>query len=135
MKVYLAGAIWGVKDPATWRRDVTAQLPEGWEAINPMDLELFVDNEDANPELVVERDLHAIEECDAVLALITQPSWGTAMEVFFAHEMGIPVIGWNPRPDGRPVGPWLRVHTRALTNDFAAVKLFLETLQKDKLKC
>ena len=50
MKVYLAGAIYGVKDPITWRRDVTALLPEDWEAVERMQIELFVEDENADVE-------------------------------------------------------------------------------------
>lgn len=140
MKVYLAGGIWGVKDPVTWRRDVAAQLPEGWEAVDPTQIELFVESEDDDTDnekarKIVDVDLAAIEDSDAIIALVNQPSWGTAMEIFYAHELGLPVIGWNPRSDGRPVGPWLRVHCNAITADFAAVKLFLQAILEKQLKC
>ena len=128
MKVYLAGAIHGVEDPITWRQDVTYLLPTGWEAVDPMQIELFVENEDAdeNARKVVEVDLAAIRECDAVLVSIGIPSWGTAMEVFYAHSLGIPVIGWNP--EEKPFGPWLKVHCKYIFSDFYNIKLVLQNL-------
>ena len=128
MRVYLGGAIRGVKDPISWRRAVTEQLPEGWEAIDPTKIELFVDNEDdyEGAKRVVSGDLRAIETCDAMLALINVPSWGTAMEIFYANQLKIPVIGWNA--GGGSVGPWLQVHCNWILSDFEDIKLFLQNL-------
>jgi len=116
-RIYLAGAIWGVKDPFTWRRDVAVNLPEGWEAVNPLDLgDGIFDENTETPEMVVERDFQAIIECRHVLARIDMPSWGTAMEIRFAKEKEVPVFGWTVG-NQRPVGPWLRAHCAVLTHD------------------
>jgi nucleoside 2-deoxyribosyltransferase len=130
LKVYLAGAIWEAKDPVSWRRAVTDQLPAGWEAIDPTQIELFVENEhaDENARRVVETDLEAIRSCDAVIAMISQPSWGTAMEIFYAHCLGIPVLGWNPHPAGKKVGPWVKFHCYLVSCDFDIVKGHLQTI-------
>lgn len=129
MKVYLAGGIWGVKDPITWRRHATEQLPEGWEALDPTQIELFIENEDAdeNAQKIVDLDLAAIKDSDAMIAMISQPSWGTAMEMFYANNIGVPVIGWNPHPAGRKVGPWVRAHCIMLTSNFEDVKMALQS--------
>lgn len=128
MRIYLAGAIWGVVDPITWRRKLTSQLPEGWEVIDPTQIELFVDNEVdyESAQKLVSGDLRAIESCDVMLALLNTPSWGTAMEIFYANQLGIPVIGWNP--EGKPVGPWLVVHCEDILSNFEDIKLFLQNL-------
>jgi nucleoside 2-deoxyribosyltransferase len=129
MRIYLAGAIWGIKDPFTWRKHAALDLPD-WEIIDPTKTELFVENEheDENARKVVADDLRAIESCNAVLAMISEPSWGTAMEMFYAYQLKIPVIGWNPWPGGRTVGPWIKVHCNIVTSDFRDVKQFLQTL-------
>ena len=90
MKVYLAGGIWGVKDPITWRKHVTNDLHEGWEAIDPTQIELFVENEhaDENAQRIVDIDLAAIRDSDAMIAMISQPSWGTAM--WYASHTSLP---------------------------------------------
>ena len=62
----------------------------------------------------------------AVLVSISIPSWGTAMEVFYAHSLGIPVIGWNP--EEKPFGPWLKVHCKYIFSDFYNIKLVLQNL-------
>jgi hypothetical protein len=60
--------------------------------------------------------------------MISQPSWGTAMEIFYAHGLKIPVIGWNPHPAGRMVGPWVKFHCSIVTSNFEEAKQFLQTL-------
>lgn len=129
-KVYLAGPIFGVADPDTWRNDVTAQLPKGWEAVNPLKIERHVAGTKDQAKRIILADLKAIDNCEAMLALIDEPSWGTAMEIFYADEMCIPVIGWQPKNKGRPVGPWLQVHCSLITADFAEAMRYL----KNKVK-
>jgi nucleoside 2-deoxyribosyltransferase len=123
--VYLAGPITEDADPRTWRENVAAQLPPGWQAIDPVKIEFAL----RNPREIVDTDLTAIEECDAVLALVDRPSWGTAMEIFYSHELGIPVIGWMPKPNGRPLSPWLTLHCNVIVRDFADAMTYL---QKEK---
>ena len=48
------------------------------------------------------------------------------MEVFYAHSLGIPVIGWNP--EEKPFGPWLKVHCKYIFSDFYNIKLVLQNL-------
>jgi nucleoside 2-deoxyribosyltransferase len=129
-KVYLAGPVFGCADPETWRNDVTAQLPKGWEAVNPLKIERFTSDTKDQARRIVTADLKAIDYCDAMLALIDDPSWGTAMEIFYADETCIPIIGWQPKFNGRPVSPWLQVHCALITSDFAEAMKFL----KNKIK-
>lgn len=128
MKVYLGGAIDEAKDPFGWRKTVAAQLPEGWEAVDPIDLNNgpFKPGDDA--QKLVDADLDAIEGCDAFIAMISQASWGTGMEIFYAHGCGIPIIGWNPHPAGRLVGPWLTVHCSLITVNLDEVNRYLQNL-------
>lgn len=120
MRIYLAGAITDIVDPTSWRRAVTKQLPDGWEAVDPTLFKYEDDNE------LVAGDLKAIENCDAVLALINTPSWGTGMEIFYANQLKIPVIGWNPSE--RLISPWVRVHCEDILSDFEDIKVFLQNL-------
>jgi nucleoside 2-deoxyribosyltransferase len=52
---------------------------------------------------IVEGDLEEIRSCDAVLAAFTAPDEGTAMEAWYAHEQGIPVIAYT---GGTPAHSW-----------------------------
>lgn len=123
-KLYLAGPITETDDPATWRVTVANQLPEPWQAVDPIKMEIT-----GQPSWeIVETDLHAISQCDALLALADEPSWGTAMEIFYAtHQPQIPVIAWRPK-NHRPPSPWLREHSRYIVNDWGAVKAILGAL-------
>lgn len=131
-KVYLAGAIWGIEDPDTWRNEVTAQLPKGWEAVNPLKIERHAQGTKDLARRIIDTDLAAIDECDAVLAWIDVPSWGTAMEIFYSNEMCIPVIGWQPNHADRAVSPWLQVHCTIITSDIAEAMKYLKNKLRDK---
>jgi nucleoside 2-deoxyribosyltransferase len=52
---------------------------------------------------IVEGDLEDIRSCDAVLAAFTAADEGTAMEAWYAHSLGKPVIAYT---GGSPVHPW-----------------------------
>jgi nucleoside 2-deoxyribosyltransferase len=128
MKLYLAGAIQNASDPITWRRNLTTKMPEGWEVIDPTEINLFVGTED-NIEAarrIVTNDLNAIRKCDALLALVNIASWGTGMEIFFAYQLKVPIIIWSP--GGKPVGPWLQFHSTVVLSEFADIKVFLRNL-------
>jgi nucleoside 2-deoxyribosyltransferase len=44
-----------------------------------------------------------IESCDAVLAAFTSPDDGTAIEAWYAHSLGKPVVAYT---GGTPPHPW-----------------------------
>jgi nucleoside 2-deoxyribosyltransferase len=127
MRIYLAGAIRNTDDATTWRRDAASQLPD-WDVIDPTRLEQFIEDQHAeeNARKIVRDDLRAVESSNVVLALVDMPSWGTAMEIFYASQLKIPVIGWNP--GNNPVSPWLMVHCNIIIPDFWSVKKHLQTL-------
>ena len=52
---------------------------------------------------IVEGDLADIDACDAVLADFTRPDEGTAMEAWYAHARGTPVVVYT---GGTPAHPW-----------------------------
>ncbi len=106
MRVYLSGPISGCTDAECkdWREAVKIRLPD---AIDPMCWD-YRGREDRNYEAIVERDLEDIKECDALLVNCSGPSWGTAMEVFYAHRLDMPVLVVHPTE--MPISPWLRCH-------------------------
>jgi nucleoside 2-deoxyribosyltransferase len=53
---------------------------------------------------IVEGDLADIDSCAAVLADLSEPDEGTAMEARYAHTRGTPVFAVA---GGRPVHPWV----------------------------
>lgn len=107
--VYLAGAVFGLDDRGQrWRQQAIEWMPDCWVAVNPMLVELAA----TDPEALVRADYVSIMSCDAVLAHVEQPSWGTAMELAFARQWNIPVIGWK-LVQGE-ISPWLKVHLTCL---------------------
>lgn len=103
--VYLAGAIHGVADPQSWRAACALRLStHNIHALDPLKIETDgLSNSD-----IVNVDYCAILRSFAVIADVRTPSWGTAMEIAFAKQHGIPVVGW-----GNPYAPqskWLLAH-------------------------
>ena len=98
-RVYLAGPPYAEE----YRRRATRLLEEhGWEPVDPMRRDFRGRTEGREPELV-EGDLADIDACDAVLADFTRPDEGTAMEVWYAHGRGKPVVVYT---GGSPPHPW-----------------------------
>jgi nucleoside 2-deoxyribosyltransferase len=99
MKVYLAGPPFAEE----YRRRAAALVDQiGWEAVDPMRRD-YRGRTEGNEAEIVEGDLAEIESCDAVLAAFTSPDEGTAMEAWYAHSIGKPVIAYTA---GTPAHPW-----------------------------
>jgi nucleoside 2-deoxyribosyltransferase len=98
-RVYLAGPPYA--DEYRWRaaRLVKAR---GWEPVDPMRRD-FRGRTLGHEHELVEGDLADIDSCDAVLAAFTHPDEGTAMETWYAHAHGKPVVVYT---GGTPPHPW-----------------------------
>jgi nucleoside 2-deoxyribosyltransferase len=59
---------------------------------------------------IVHGDLDDIRRSQFVLVNAVRPSWGTAMEIVYAHQLGIPVVAWT---GDASVSPWLRYHSES----------------------
>ena len=84
------------------RRAIELVRRAGWEPVDPFRRDFRGETEGHELE-IVEGDLEDIEACDAVLAAFTQPDEGTAMEAWYAHGLGKPVIAYT---GGTPAHPW-----------------------------
>ena len=82
----------------------------GFEAVDPMRRD-FRSRTEGHETEIVEGDLEEIADSDAVLADFTRPDEGTAMEAWYAHSRGIPVVGYT---GGTPAHPWAVYVTRSL---------------------
>lgn len=123
--VYLAGPIWKDDDPRSWRERAAASLPKGWEALDPLKFE--VDYE--KPDEIVKLDYGLILKSQAIIANVCRPSWGTAMELAFAHANSRPVFAFGVRPDERATqSPWLRHHVTTLRFSLESALLDLSSL-------
>jgi nucleoside 2-deoxyribosyltransferase len=98
-RVYLAGP----PHADEYRRRAKALVSQiGWEPVDPMRRD-FRGRTQGNEVEIVEGDLAEIESCDAVLAAFTSPDEGTAMEAWYAHGLGKPVVAYT---GGSPPHPW-----------------------------
>jgi len=98
-RVYLAGPPFAEE----YRRRASALLNDaGCEPVDPMRRD-FRGRTGGNEQEIVESDLAEIDSCDVVLADFTRPDEGTAMEAWYAHGKGIPVVAYT---SGQPVHPW-----------------------------
>lgn len=114
MKGYLAGAINGMSDAEAngWRGEAKALMPEV-EWLDPMRRD-YRGREAENVEDIVRGDLADIAACDVLLVYAVRPSWGTAMEVVYAHQMGKHIVVVCERPS-----PWLLYHSTITVRSLA----------------
>ena len=98
-RVYLAGPPFADE----YRRRATALVREhDGEPVDPMRRD-FRGGTEGHEEEIVSGDLADIDSCDAVLAAFTKPDEGTAMEAWYAHSRGIPVVAYT---GGEWAHPW-----------------------------
>jgi nucleoside 2-deoxyribosyltransferase len=105
MKVYLAGGINGLSDTdcRDWRERAKELLNA--ETLDPMRRD-YRGQEAENALEIVTGDLADIDDCEIVLVNAIRPSWGTAMEIFYAaHVKEKQVVGFVP--DIEKASPWL----------------------------
>lgn len=101
--VYLASRMTGLGDRGGAWREEAARLLAPLPILDPLKLEL----PSHSPKDIVGTDVAAIASSGAVLAYVGRESWGTAMELWVAKQLSVPVFGWvEPGFDG-PLSPWL----------------------------
>jgi nucleoside 2-deoxyribosyltransferase len=123
-RVYLAGPPFAEE----YRRRAAALLREtGLEPVDPMRRD-FRGNTIGHESEIVEGDLEDIRGCDAVLAAFTSPDEGTAMEAWYAHSLGKPLIAYT---GGSPVHPWTAYVSTGIAADLdEAIVMLIETLAR-----
>src|SRR5512133_3645148 len=99
-RIYLAGPPFAEEYR---RRAVALVCALGCEPVDPMRCD-FRGRTEGHEAEIVEGDLEEIASCDAVLAAFTAPDEGTAMEAWYAHSLGLPVIAYT---GGTPAHPWM----------------------------
>jgi len=121
-RVYLAGPPFAEE----YRRRAAALLRDaGVEPVDPMRRD-FRGNTAGHEAEIVEGDLEDIRGCDVMLAAFTAPDEGTAMEAWYAHSLGKPVVAYT---GGSPVHPWSAYVSVATAADLEeAIATLLERL-------
>jgi hypothetical protein len=117
-QIYLTGDVVESSDLAgladaepDWRSRALSKLQRyGMRVINPI---VGVGATDETLERRVRRALDMIDQADAVLANLQKPSYGTPMEIFYAHRRGkmVAVVGQSP------YSPWVLSHSNARFDD------------------
>jgi len=114
-RVYLSGPIYGTTDQEQeWRMIATGRLKNLFEILNPLDRDFRGTKFDVvNSSKIVRDDMAAVDHSNVVLANAEKPGWGTAMEIFYAHMKGKPVLFFtsNDNPS-----PWLLARARQFTS-------------------
>lgn len=116
--LYLCGGINGLSDVDAkgWREQATAALTERFAVRDPMARD-YRRREAENVDAIVDGDLADIRACDVLLVNASRPSWGTAMEVYFAHSVGRYVVAFGAGPSP---SPWLVRHSHFIAGDLNA---------------
>ncbi len=112
-RVYLAGPPYADEYR---RRAATLLRKSGLEPVDPMRRD-FRGQTEGNEAEIVEGDLAEIDACDAVLAAFTAPDEGTAMEAWYAHGRGKPVVAYT---GGTPAHPWTVYVAAAVCSELEA---------------
>lgn len=108
MITYLCGGINGLTDSQCrdWREIAKEQLKT--DTLDPMRRD-YRGKEDESVSDIVRGDLDDIQvSSDCLLVNAEKPSWGTAMEIVYAHQIGLPIVAFV-LPESR-ISPWLRYH-------------------------
>ena len=119
--IYLAGPIMGKTDEEAkgWRNEVKNGIYKSMcEFLDPMDRDYRgIEDVEALAAEIVENDKRDIMRSDILLVNWTIPGTaGTAMEIHFAHLLGIPVV--IVMKEGARISPWIRYHSTIITNCF-----------------
>lgn len=128
--VYLCGGINGMDDEQAkgWRETAKAAFDGKLIVSDPM-IRDYRGREDECYREIVKYDLCDISVSHALLVNAARPSWGTAMEVYFAasiQDRGPTKFIVSVVPDG-PVSPWLRYYsTRIVKTLDEGIRLVLE---------
>jgi len=125
VKVYLAGPVKEAEDSGVGWRETIAEKTS-LTTLNPLDkYNSETDPEDWSSRRIVLEDLEMISQSDGVLvAYDGEPTWGTPMEIRYAHNSGIPVaLAWTC---DRQVSPWASQHVTLIRSDIERCAKVLE---------
>ncbi len=131
MKIYLCGPINGRSDAdcKDWRELVKKR----WhgECIDPMRRDYRGrEQEPGIAAEIVAGDMEDIQACDGVLVYVDKPSFGTAMEILLAHQMGKPVSVIDATD--KPLSPWLTHHATHISKHMSVALASLAMSLKGK---
>ena len=122
--VYLAGPIFGHGDNECikWRKKATELLhAKGIMTLDPMkDDYRGLETKTDVANRIVKNDKSRLMSCDTVLAYSPAPSYGTAMEIYFAWSLHKQILTISEHQS-----PWLKFHS---CETYPTIERALETL-------
>lgn len=121
--VYLCGGINGLSDSEAtdWREDTKVALAGKFSFLDPMRRD-FRGREADSVREIIDGDLSDIDVSDILIVNAARPSWGTAMEVFYANTQGKMIF--TVCPGDRP-SPWLIGHSSRIFKSLSEACEFL----------
>ncbi len=107
MNIYLCGGINKLSDAdcRDWR-EAAKELLSDHNCIDPMRRD-YRGKELVSVSPIVIGDIKDIRQSDVILVNASRPSWGTAMEIRLAHDLGRFVVAFGA---GDKPSPWLIYH-------------------------
>lgn len=110
-RIYLAGGINGLNDDEVfaWRRRAASILSPLYVILDPSEHD-FRGIEETSVDEIVGGDIAEIASSNLLLVRAERPSWGTAIELRIAWELGVPAVVWGA---GDRPSPWLVFHSVA----------------------
>ena len=132
-RVYLSGPIYGTTDQEqSWRRQAAKLLGKAYDVLDPMRRDYRnIRYNTVNSRDIIRHDLEEVDHCHVVLANCERPGWGTAMEIFYAHMKGKPVLFFT---SNKNPSPWLLAHARNVGTMGNAVRELLK-FKKTIVEC
>jgi len=122
--VYLCGGINKLKDLEckAWREKAKSLLKDvTW--LDPLRRD-FRASEKGNEAAIVKGDLIDIDASDYILVNGSRPSWGTAMEIFYAFRRGKKVVVFGVCQDP---SPWLAYHSTVMFDGLQGAVGYIES--------
>ena len=115
--IYLCGGINKLSDSEAkdWREAAKSELSGAYRLLDPMRRD-YRGKEAESVRAIIDGDIQDINDSDILLVNASRPSWGTAMEVFFAASRGNLLIV-TVCPDENP-SPWLIGHSTVIKKTF-----------------
>lgn len=113
VRVYRPGTVYLAGPPYANEYRARAKGMLGARAVDPMRND-FRGVEKGNEASIVRLDLADIDGCASLLADVTRPDEGTAMEMWYAHSKGLRIVAYT---GGTPPHPWVVYVSESLHAD------------------
>lgn len=120
MKIYLAGALTGISfdEANTWREDVQSRIEEityysgeiKCQVINPVALYNYQNPKHKTEREVMQYDLNHVRSSDLIIVTLKNinTSIGTAIELYLATQLNIPVLAFGSFDEYESTHPWIK---------------------------